>query len=40
MQLFIMNEWNFYFSVSRFGTFILLSGNSNFLIRKVEQDMN
>lgn len=40
MQLFIMNEWNFYFSVLRLGTFFLPCGNFNFLIRKVEQDMN
>lgn len=40
MQLFIMTEWNLYFSGLRLGTFFLPSGNFNFSIRKVEQDMN
>lgn len=40
MQLFIMNEWKIYFSVSRLGIFFPPSVNLNFLISKAEQDMN
>lgn len=40
MQLFIKNEQNFYFSVSRLRTLFIFSCNFNIIIRKVEQDMN
>lgn len=34
MQLFLMNEWNFYFLVSRLGTFLFSSGNFRFFSKK------